>query len=222
MRLCAIHTFRKVIHIEEIARCSGEILPEQGSGTDIVRNLIAVGDEFRTHLDPGSSLSIMIGSDQSKLTVKDIEFELPWLYLFATGETWYNSLGFREEEYTDNSEFFYDFIDAKSGKTSIREQFQKIKRELKDPDISVKTVEKYKKELGKTIDKFDKFFLKAVKNGTISEGQFRTKFSSIRYDYPEGVGFGFKRENKKKRRQSRRQRPKKRRITRRKNLKYKV
>ena len=93
----------KVIHIEEIAKCSGEILPEQGSGTDIVRKLIAVGDEFRQYLDSGSSFSLMIGSDQAKLTIKENVFELGWLYMFATGETWYNSLGFREEEYDSNT-----------------------------------------------------------------------------------------------------------------------
>jgi hypothetical protein len=188
----------KVIHIEEIAKCSGEILPEQGSGSDNVRNLIAVGDEFRKHLDPGTSLSIMIDSDQSKLTIKENEFDLGWLYMFATGETWYNSLGFREEEYDSNTEFINEFIDQKSGKTTIREQFQKIKRDLRNPDIRVTIVQKYKKELDTVRKKFYKSLENAVKDGTMMPGQFRSKFSNIKYDYPAtGVGFGLK--NKKKR-----------------------
>ena len=88
--LCAYVKYmpsEKVIHVESVIRCSDEILPEQGSGTDIVRNIIAVGDEFRKHLAPGSSLSIMIDSDQSILTIKENEFDLGWLYIFATGET---------------------------------------------------------------------------------------------------------------------------------------
>jgi hypothetical protein len=48
------------------------------------------------------------------------------------------------------------------------------------------------------VNKFTKSINKAVKNGTMEEDQFQTKFSSIKYDYPEGVGFGLK-NNKKKR-----------------------
>jgi hypothetical protein len=189
--------FEKVIHIINIIRCSDEILPEQGTGTDIMRSLLAVGDEFRQYLDPGSSLSIMIDSDQSILTIKENEFDMRWLYIFATGETWYNSLGFRENEYDSNSEFINDFIDNKSGKTTIREQFQKIKRDLKNPDIRVTIVQKYHKQLQDTQKKFNTSLAKAVKKGSINEGQFQTKFSNIRHDYPTtGVGFGLKKRNK--------------------------
>ena len=72
----------KTIHIEEIVRCSGEILPEQGTGTDIIKKLVAVGDKFRHHLAPGTKLTIMVDSDQSKLYVKKVEFDLNWLYIF--------------------------------------------------------------------------------------------------------------------------------------------
>ena len=191
--------FEKIIHIEDVMRCSDEILPEQGSGTDIIKSLIAVGDEFRQYLEPGSSLSIMIDSDHSKLTIKENEFDMGWLYIFATGETWYNSLGFREDEYDSNSEFINDFIDKKSGKTTIREQFQKIKSDLKNPDIRVTIVQKYKKLLEDTREKITKSFGKAVKKGYINEDQFRTKFSNIRYDYPAGVGFGLRKRSRKSR-----------------------
>jgi hypothetical protein len=192
----------KVIHIEEIAKCSSDILPEQGSGSDNVRNLIAVGDEFRKYLAPGTNLSIMIDSDQSKITVKENEIDLGWLYMFATGETWYNSLGFREAKYDSNSEFINDFIDQKSGKTTVREQFQKIKRELRNPDIRATIVQKYKKELDTVRKKFIKSLDKAVEDGSMTAGQFRTKFSNIKYDYPAGVGLGLKRKNKKSRKKS--------------------
>ena len=112
----------KVIHITQIDRCSDKILPEQGTGTDIVKKIIAVGNEFRTHLEPGTRLRIMIDSDQSELTIKDEYFDLYWLYIFATGESWYNSLGFREDKYDDNTQLINDFIDApvSSYKMTIR------------------------------------------------------------------------------------------------------
>ena len=212
-QVCALVKYEpseKVIHIEEIAKCSGDILPELGSGSDNVRNLIAVGDEFRKYLAPGTNLSIMIDSDQSKITVKENEIDLGWLYMFATGETWYNSLGFREAKYDSNSEFINDFIDAPGGKMTIREQFQKIKRDLKNPDIRVTIVQKYKKELETVRKKFIKSLDKAVEDGSMTAGQFRTKFSNIRYDYPEGVGFGLKKKKSKKKKSKKKRSSKKR------------
>ena len=196
----------KAIHIEEISRCSGDILPEQGSGTDIVKKLIEVGEEFRKQLDPGTQLVMIIDSDQSKLKIKGKEFALSWLYIFATGETWYNSLGFREENYEDNTKILTDFIDKKNGKTTIREQFQKIKRDLRDPDIAPKIIDKYKETLNKTVQKFNKYYADGVANGTINEGEFRTKFSNISYDYLTtgvGLGLGLKKKKRKTRKHKR-------------------
>ena len=82
---CAAMLFvasEKIIHITQIDRCSDKILPDQGTGTDIVKKIIAVGNEFRQYLDPGTRLKIMIDSDQSELTIKDEYFELYWLNIF--------------------------------------------------------------------------------------------------------------------------------------------
>jgi hypothetical protein len=198
-KICAYVQYsstEKTIHIEEITRCTGEILPEQGSGTDIIQKLIEVGEVFSRRLEPGTDLSIVVDSDQSKLTVKDVTFELNWLYIFATGQSWYNSLGFKEEEYDNNTEMVEKFINKKNGKTTIREQFQKIKRDLKDPDISVKTVEKYKQKLDSIREKFYTFLTAEIKKGNTKSGQFRTKFRQIKYDNPTGVGFGLKKKSK--------------------------
>ena len=202
----------KTIHIEEIVRCSGEILPEQGTGTDIIKKLVAVGDKFRHHLAPGTKLTIMVDSDQSKLYVKKVEFDLNWLYIFATGETWYNSLGFEEDEYADNTEFLADFIAMKDDDgIPIKEYFQKVKSDLKNPDITVKTLKYYKHDLEKTIKKFDAYISTAVKEGNIESGQFRTKFSNIAHEYPvSGVGFGLKK--KRKTRKKRKKTKKKKRV----------
>lgn len=211
-KICAYvqySSYEKAIHIEEITRCAGEILPEQGTGTDIVKKIIEVGEVFSRRLEPGTNLSIIIGSDQSKLTVKGVTFDLSWLYIFATGESWYNSLGFKEEAYDENTEIVTEFINKKSGKTTIKDQFQKIKSDLKNPDISIKTVEKYKQQLEKTYEKFSKYIASEVKKGNIEPHQFRTKFSEIVYDQDSGVGFGLKRKRKsrknkgKKRKQTR-------------------
>jgi hypothetical protein len=175
----------KVITIEEIARCSGDILPEQGSGTDIVTKLISVAEAFKRELEPGTNLLLIIESDQSKLTIKGIPFDLARLYLLATGQTWYNSLGFREEAYDGNTEFmneFIDKIDKKDGSTTIREKFQKIKRDLRDPDISIDTVQRYKQELDGMISQLDKSLAEATRNGRLMPGQFQNKFSDIKYD----------------------------------------
>jgi hypothetical protein len=205
----------KTIHIEELMRCTGVILPEQGTGTDIVKKLLAVGDKFRHHLAPGTKLTIMVDSDQSKLYVKKVEFDLNWLYIFATGETWYNSLGFEEDEYRDNTEFLAEFIamDDDDG-IPIKEYFQKVKSDLKNPDITIKTLNYYKHDLEKTKRVFDAYISKAIKDGRIAPRQFRTKFSNIIYEYPvSGVGFGLKgtrrrrrkaKKQKQKQRQSRR------------------
>ena len=197
----------KTIHIEEIVRCSGEILPEQGTGTDIIKKLVAVGDKFRHHLAPGTKLTIMVDSDQSKLYVKKVEFDLNWLYIFATGETWYNSLGFEEDEYADNTEFLADFIAMEDDDgIPIKEYFQKVKSDLKNPDITVKTLKYYKHDLEKTIKKFDAYISTAVKEGNIESGQFRTKFSNIAHEYPvSGVGFGLKKKRKTRKKRKKRQ-----------------
>ena len=172
----------KVITIEEIARCSSDILPEQGSGTDIVMKLILVAQLFKRELEPGTNLSLIIESDQSKLTIKGIPFDLARLYLLATGQTWYNSLGFREEAYDDNTEFMREFIDKKDGSTTIREKFQKIKRDLRDQDISIDTVQRYKQELDGMIDELHTSLAEATRDGRLMPRQFQNKFSNIKYD----------------------------------------
>lgn len=184
-RVCAYVQYRpsdKVIIIEEIARCSSDILPEQGSGTDIVMKLISVAQAFKRELEPGTNLSLIIESDQSKLTIKGIPFDLAQLYLLATGETWYNSLGFREKAYDNNTEFMTEFINKKDGSTTIREKFQKIKRDLRDPDISIDTVQRYKQELDEMISKLNTSVSEATRDGRLIPGQFRNKFSNIKYD----------------------------------------
>ncbi len=190
--MCAVINYSpsdKIIHIEEIKRCSGEILPEQGTGTDIVKQLIKVGDEFRKVLNPGTRLSLMIDSDQSKITVQGILFDLYWLYIFATGASWYNSLGFEEDEYVDNTEFITEFIDKREGDNpTVREQFEKIKSDLRDPNIPITTVEEYKRQLNKTVLNFNKYLLDGIKNGLIANRQFNTKFLGITYDYPVTMG----------------------------------
>jgi hypothetical protein len=202
----------KTIHIEELLRCTGIILPEQGTGTDIVKKLLAVGDKFRHHLAPGTKLTIMVDSDQSKLYVKKVEFDLNWLYIFATGETWYNSLGFEEDEYRDNTEFLAEFIamDDDDG-IPIKEYFQKVKSDLKNPDITIKTLNYYKHDLEKTKRVFDAYISKAIKDGRIAPGQFRTKFSNIIHEYPVsgaglGLGLSLKKKTRRRRRKHKKQR----------------
>ena len=126
-------------------------------GSWLIQILSMLGAKVKGYaLAPGTKLTIMVDSDQSKLYVKKVEFDLKWLYIFATGESWYNSLGFEEDEYVDNTEFLANFIDMEDDDgIPIKEYFQKMKSDLKDPDITVKKLKYYKHDLEKTIKKFN-------------------------------------------------------------------
>ncbi len=191
----------KIIHIVEIERCNDKMLPDQGKGSDIIKQLIAVGDRFSHHLNPGTQLKIMVDDDASMLYVKKVEYELKWIYIFATGESWYNSLGFKEAEYEANSDIVRQFIgrayDDDVDKT-IGAHFARIKRELRDPEIPIEKLKEYKSDLVDTVKEFKRFERIMIRDGFYKPGLFHTKFENIIYEYPvSGVGFG-KKKNKSK------------------------
>jgi len=117
----------KTILIHEISKC-GNAETEQGTGTDIIKRLIAVGHEFKTYFynQKDVMLKLIIDSDQSKINVVGVKFELNWLYLFSTGETWYNHLGFKEKDYHTISECIKPLITPE-----IKRKFKQIMHDIK-------------------------------------------------------------------------------------------
>ena len=91
--------------------------------------------------------------------------------------------------------FLTKFIDKKRGKTTIREQFQKIKNDLKDPNIDPKVVYKYKEKLDKTIKMVYDSMYEAAEKGTFVARQFQSKFTEIPYTYST-TGLGLKKKRK--------------------------
>jgi hypothetical protein len=118
----------KTILIHDISKC-GNAETKQGSGTDIIKRLIAVGYEFKKYFSEQEDvrLQLIIDSDQSKINVGGIAFELNWLYLFSTGETWYNHLGFKEKDYDEIKKCVDPFISAE-----IKRKFKKIMHNIKE------------------------------------------------------------------------------------------
>ena len=117
----------RTILIHEISKC-GNAETEQGTGTDIIKRLIAVGYKLKEYFDgqEGDNFQLIIDSDQSKINVGGIKFELNWLYLFSTGETWYNHLGFKEEDYHTISECIEPLITPE-----IKRKFKQIMHDIK-------------------------------------------------------------------------------------------
>ena len=45
--------------------------------------------------------------------INHLNISISWLYLFTTGETWYNSKGFIENNYKENTKLMNEFISFK-------------------------------------------------------------------------------------------------------------
>jgi hypothetical protein len=124
-KCASIQYGHRTILIHEISKC-GNAETEQGAGTDIIKRIIAVGYELKEYFHGKGHVNIIIDSDQSKINVGGIQFELNWLYLFSTGETWYNHLGFKEEDYHKISECIEPLITPE-----IKRKFKQIMHDIK-------------------------------------------------------------------------------------------
>jgi hypothetical protein len=54
--------------------------------------------------------ALIVEYDVSKITIHGFEFRLGGLKLLTTGKTWYNSLGFYENEYKRNTDLVDEYI----------------------------------------------------------------------------------------------------------------
>lgn len=108
------------IIIKQILTCSPPNSTEQlGRGKDIIRRII----EFATREMPDARL--VVEFDVSKISVHGTSFPLGGLKLLARGETWYNSLGFYEEKYAENTAAIEALM-----KPAERATFAEIERRL--------------------------------------------------------------------------------------------
>jgi hypothetical protein len=119
---CAIieyDSYEKQITIQQISRCSDSEISstvsrgEQGSGMHIMSKIKEVFFDFKAALD--KDVKMIIDSDEANILIpiskkKKINISMGWLFLFSTGQTWYNKLGFREAEYAVHSEIVNEFI----------------------------------------------------------------------------------------------------------------
>lgn len=119
-----------VVIIKLILNCSID-LEFLGRGKDIVDRIIQFSKSF--------GYSTKIEYDVSKISVHGIEFSLRKLKLLATGQTWYQSLGFYEEEYEENHRCIQEYIHKKPvnmktilGKKmdTIKEHYSEIMKEI--------------------------------------------------------------------------------------------
>ena len=112
--------------IKLILNCSID-LEFLGRGKDIIERIIRFSKSI--------GYATKIEYDVSKISVHGIEFSLRKLRLLATGQTWYQSLGFHEAGYDKNHECIAMFIDQKPrnfGNLSIREHYSQKMREIQD------------------------------------------------------------------------------------------
>jgi hypothetical protein len=93
------------IIIKLITNCSIDADATIGRGTDTIKRIIHVAKELKYDL--------MIENDVSRYSIHKIGFELRYIKILTTGETWYNALGFREKDYESNNECIRTFINKR-------------------------------------------------------------------------------------------------------------
>jgi len=93
------------IIIKLITNCSTDNDTTIGRGTDTIKRIIRVAKELEYDL--------LIENDVSRYSIHKIGFELRYIKILTTGETWYNALGFREKDYESNNECIRTFINQR-------------------------------------------------------------------------------------------------------------
>ena len=152
------------IVIKSILGCASSP-DDMGHGKDIVKRLI----QFVESLP--EKYNLVVEYDVSRITIHHKVFPLYAIKLLTTGKSWYNSLGFFEDNYVQNSECIQNCISKSqsgSGKppksvqqyfteivTKLMELSKKSRDELSDADVTyitqmhTKIMNKYK-DLEKT------------------------------------------------------------------------
>ena len=92
------------IHIDYLDNCKPpdlDVTSTVGSGSHTMRLLIDFAREIRK-IEGYENTELVVGIDASNLNIHKLKFPLDALFILTRGESWYNSLGFREKTYADN------------------------------------------------------------------------------------------------------------------------
>ena len=140
-----------------------------GSGKHILNCLIEFSEK--------EGFSLVIEVDVSKITIKGIDFSLTGLYMLTTGHSWYNSMGFYEENYEENKRKTDEFIKEYTWTNTAD-----FKKYIYEPMIAKSSL-KSKDKIKFTIQQVFKYIMDQLKN-TISppghnEVEFYSKFLKI-------------------------------------------
>jgi len=144
-----------------------------GSGKHILNCLIEFSEK--------EGFSLVIEVDVSKITIGGIDFSLTGLYMLTTGHSWYNSMGFYEENYEENKRKTDEFIKEYTWTNTA--DFKKYIYEPMIAKSSLKSSSKSKDKIKFTIQQVFKYIMDQLKN-TISppdhnELEFYSKFLKI-------------------------------------------
>jgi hypothetical protein len=117
------HTINGIleIHIDYLDNCKPpdmDVTSALGSGSHTMRLLIGFAREIRK-IEGYENTKLVVKIDASSIYIHKMKFPLDVLFILTRGESWYNSLGFQEEEYTLNFGKANEYID------SIMEPFTK-------------------------------------------------------------------------------------------------
>ena len=92
------------IHIDYLDNCKPpdmDVTSTLGSGSHTMGLLIEFAREIRK-IEGYENTELVVKIDASGLHIHKIKFPLDALFILTRGESWYNSLGFREKTYADN------------------------------------------------------------------------------------------------------------------------
>lgn len=138
------HFYNKTIFIKSILGCASSDT-DIGHGKDIVKRI----QDFSIEID----YRLIIEYDVSRITIHNRVFPLFIMKILTTGKSWYNSLGFYEKHYIENTECIRNFIQQKQHGTgsppkTVQQYFMEIVNKLmilsKKPAIDLtQTDQKY-------------------------------------------------------------------------------
>ena len=115
------------IHIDYLDNCKPpdmDVSSTLGSGSHTMRLLIDFARELRK-IEGCENTKLVVKIDASKLYIHNTGFPLNTLFILTRGESWYNSLGFREEKYDDNLTKANQYLNSPMEK--LAKKFNKIK-----------------------------------------------------------------------------------------------
>lgn len=98
------------IIIKSILGCASHA-DDMGHGKDIVRRLVRFVKSLPKHHD------LVVEFDVSRITIHGHVFPLYAMKILSTGKSWYNSLGFYEDQYMKNSKCIEEFLSEPQPRT---------------------------------------------------------------------------------------------------------